>query len=95
MACPCLNNQPTYQSTPVESFSTNTNCSTTVDTLNYLLTLVDNTLRTSGVTYDDFNQLQIYRGQVISGINLHNYCYVDYDNVAVHINNVISRYINN
>lgn len=73
--------------------STIPNCSTTLDFLNYLNNLITLNLGNTAITTEDRYLLQVYKGQVLSGINLTNYCYTDYQVVETNIYNVISKYI--
>jgi len=66
------------------------NCTTELSFLNYLVNLID--LNISRVSNEDKFQLQIYKGQIQSGINIQNYCYIDYVVVETNIFNVLSKY---
>lgn len=94
MACACKNNSVTTTQTilPPSPITVNNNCEYTLQFLQGLLTNIDSAIRSGVLLPDDFNILQIYRGQVLSGINLNNYCYVNYNNVNTLVNNVISKY---
>lgn len=70
----------------------NTNCNTSQEFVLSLKQKIDNSLHIQGLSIKDFNLLQIYKGQVLSGINLNNLCYSNYSQVEDIVNNVISKY---
>jgi len=93
MACACKNNnnvQSVQIPTPINNI--NNNCEYTLQYLQVLLSNIENFIKSGVLLPEDFNILQIYRGQVLSGINLNNYCYTNYNNVTILVNNVISKY---
>lgn len=92
MACACKNNSVITPPVPVNYINNNLNCEYTLQFLQGLLLNIENFIRSGILLPDDFNILQIYRGQVLSGINLNNYCYTNYNNVNTLVNNVISKY---
>lgn len=92
MACACKNNSVITPPVPINYINNNTNCEYTLQFLQSLLLNIENFIRSGILLPDDFNILQIYRGQVLSGINLNNYCYTNYNNVNTLVNNVISKY---
>ena len=94
MACAC-NKTVETSSSNIQSIPTpnnNINCEYTLQFLQVLLLNIENFIRSGVLLPEDFNILQIYRGQVLSGINLNNYCYTNYNNVTTLVNNVISKY---
>lgn len=67
-------------------------CNTTLEFLNYLNNLITLNIHNTSITQEDRYLLQVYKGQVLSGINLINYCYTDYQVVETNVYNVVSKY---
>jgi hypothetical protein len=79
------------QNIPIITLANQTNnCSITLSFLNYLINLID--LNISNVNNEDRVNLQIYKGQIQSGISIQNYCYIDYNITETNIFNVLSKY---
>ena len=92
MCRPCKANVENNITQGIIKPATTDNCGTTLTFLNYLNNLIDLNVYNSATSTDDKNLLQVYKGQVQSGINLTNYCYIDYNVVETNIYNVISKY---
>jgi hypothetical protein len=67
-------------------------CNTTLSFLRYLINLIDLNISDRRMTDEDRFQLQVFKGQIQSGINIQNYCYIDYNIVEINIVNVLSKY---
>lgn len=67
-------------------------CNTTLTFLNYLVNLIDLNIGNGNMSNEDKFQLQVYKGQIQSGINIQNYCYIDYNITETNITNVLSKY---
>jgi len=94
--CACKNNNNTEVVTNnnvVEKPNNIIGCDTTLEFLTYLNNLISLNLGNSAMTDTDKYLLQVYKGQILSGINLTNYCYTDYKIVETSVYNVISKYI--
>lgn len=78
---------------PVPISNTSIDCSYTRNQLELLKTKIDNFIISGKASIEDFNLLQIYRGKVLSGLNLNNYCFADYNDVNNIIDGIISKYI--
>lgn len=92
--CGCKNNIASSTNNTEILVSPNTipNCNTTLEFLNYLNNLITLNISNGRLSQEDKNLLQIYKGQVLSGISLVNYCYTDYQVVETNTYNVISKY---
>ena len=71
---------------------TTINCNTPLSFLKYLVNLIDLNINNSNMSNEDKFQLQIYKGQVQSGINIGNYCYINYAVLETNIINVVFKY---
>lgn len=90
--CPCQNQTNQNEVMQMSLPNTTSNCNTPLSFLKYLVNLIDLNINNSGIVNEDRFQLQVYKGQVQSGINIGNYCYVDYAVLETNIVNVISKY---
>jgi len=72
--------------------ATTSNCETSLSSLMYLKNLIDLNINNPLISNEDKYHLNIYKGQVLSGISIQNYCYVDYNVVETNVTNVISKY---
>lgn len=90
--CNCNKTTNTVQYVPVPVNNTNINCEYTLEYLLSLKNTIDSFIVSNSVSVEDFNLLQIYKGKILSGINLVNYCYANYSDISLIINNVISKY---
>lgn len=68
------------------------NCTTSLSELTTLKEDITSFILSHVLIPADFNQLNIYRGNILSAINLVNYCYVDKNLLTSQINEIKQKY---
>ena len=68
------------------------NCTTSLSELTTLKEDITSFILSQVLIPADFNQLNIYRGNILSAINLVNYCYVDINLLNTQINEIKQKY---
>lgn len=90
--CNCRNVNPIIGNPVKVKPETVENCTTSLSELTTLKEDITSFILSHVLIPADFNQLNIYRGNILSAINLVNYCYVDINLLNTQINEIKQKY---